>query len=294
MTRDDERARTTVWRATLPLLPSLFTIGNLLCGWAVIVHALRGDLGGAAPFVALAILFDMFDGRIARLTGTTSAFGAQLDSLADLVSFGVAPALLAYRWGLEPLGALGWLAGAAFLTAAAVRLARFNVHAAGAPEDRAEDEDLVGATDPGSHFSGLPSPAAAAVIAATVLMAPAGLHTLPSAVLALAATLVPAAQAGGEPELVVVARAAVQANDQAHLAQAGAQCIDIRQQVIGAAFFARLDQAHDARMRHALSLQCLDAGNGRIHGIAVIGTAPAIQLAVVDHRGPRPQIGTPA
>lgn len=193
MTRDDERARTTVWRATLPLLPSLFTIGNLLCGWAVIVHALRGDLGGAAPFVALAILFDMFDGRIARLTGTTSAFGAQLDSLADLVSFGVAPALLAYRWGLEPLGALGWLAGAAFLTAAAVRLARFNVHAAGAPEDRAEDEDLVGATDPGSHFSGLPSPAAAAVIAATVLMAPAGLHTLPSAVLALAATLVPAA-----------------------------------------------------------------------------------------------------
>jgi len=195
VTRDDERAGTSLRRAALPLLPSLLTIGNLLCGWAVVVHALRGDLGGAAPFVALAILFDLFDGRIARLTGTTSAFGAQLDSLADLVSFGVAPALLAYRWGLEPLGALGWLAGAAFLTAAALRLARFNVHAAAVPSDDNEQpvEALVGAADPGSHFSGLPSPAAAAVIAATVLMAPAGLHTMPSAVLALAVTLVPAA-----------------------------------------------------------------------------------------------------
>ncbi len=179
----------TVWRSALPLVPSLFTIANLLCGWAVIVHALRGDLGGAAPFIALAILFDMFDGRIARLTGTTSAFGAQLDSLADLVSFGVAPALLVYRWGLEPLGALGWLAGAAFLTAAAVRLARFNVPAADLPVN----DDSADAPDPGSYFSGLPSPAAAALIAATVLVAPAGLHTMPSALLALALTLVPAA-----------------------------------------------------------------------------------------------------
>jgi len=199
VTREDERRPASARRTLLPLLPSLFTVGNLLCGWAVVVHALRGDLGGAAPFVALAILFDMFDGRIARLTGTTSAFGAQLDSLADLVSFGVAPALLAYRWGLEPLGLLGWLAGAAFLTAAAVRLARFNVHAAHTESAQvestgpsSEDGDAALAHDPGSHFSGLPSPAAAAVIAATVLMAPAGLHTLPSAVLALAVTLVPA------------------------------------------------------------------------------------------------------
>ncbi len=190
MTRNGERIGTSLWRAALPVAPSLFTIANLLCGWAVIVHALRGDLGGAAPFIALAILFDMFDGRIARLTGTTSAFGAQLDSLADLVSFGVAPALLAYRWGLEPLGALGWLAGAAFLTAAAIRLARFNVHAGDVPVD---DDGITDAPDPGSHFSGLPSPAAAALIAATVLVAPAGLHTMPSALLALALTLVPAA-----------------------------------------------------------------------------------------------------
>lgn len=193
MTRRDDRSGPSLGGTLLPLVPSLLTVGNLLCGWAVVVHALRGDLGGAAPFIALAIVFDVLDGRLARLTGTSSPFGAQLDSLADLVSFGVAPALLAYRWGLEPLGLLGWLAGAAYLTAAAVRLARFNVGAAEATAASADADPELDDAGPGSHFSGLPSPAAAAVVAATVLVAPAGLHTVPSAVLALAVTLVPAA-----------------------------------------------------------------------------------------------------
>jgi CDP-diacylglycerol--serine O-phosphatidyltransferase len=158
------------------LVPSGLTILNLACGWAAIVHAMQGNFAGAAPFIALAILFDMLDGRIARMTGTTSAFGAQLDSLADLVSFGLAPALLVYQWGLQPLGALGWMAGFAFVAAAAVRLARFNAHPC---------------TD-GRYFTGLPSPAAAALIAATVLMFSGGLHTPRGALLGLVIVTVPA------------------------------------------------------------------------------------------------------
>ena len=173
------RAGGAVRRLATPVVPSVLTIGNLLCGWAAITHTTRGDLGGAAPFIALAIVFDVLDGRVARLTGTTSALGAQLDSLADLVSFGVAPALLAYRWGLQPLGALGWVTAGGFLVAAAVRLARFNVHA------DAPDDD-------GRYFRGLPSPAAAALVAATVLVAPDGLDTVRQSLLAVAVTAGPA------------------------------------------------------------------------------------------------------
>lgn len=172
---DDDR-HPTIWRRALPWVPSLLTLANLLCGWAAIVHAVHGEFGGAVPFIALAIVFDMADGRIARMTGTASAFGAQLDSLADLVSFGMAPALLAYQWGLQPLGGVGWLVGFSFLAAAAVRLARFNTHPCADAR----------------YFTGLPSPAAAALVAATVLMAPDGLHTTRGALLGIAVVVVPA------------------------------------------------------------------------------------------------------
>ena len=96
-------------RRGVSLLPSLFTLANLFCGWSCIVYAMRGDLATAAPFIGVAMVLDMLDGRIARMTGTTSEFGVQLDSLADVVSFGMAPAVLAYAWGLAPLGRLGVL-----------------------------------------------------------------------------------------------------------------------------------------------------------------------------------------
>src|SRR5262245_12266085 len=85
------------------LLPSIFTVGNMFCGWACVVFAMRGELETAAPFIGFAIIVDMLDGRIARLTNTTSAFGLELDSLADVISFGLAPAALAYAWGLSEL-----------------------------------------------------------------------------------------------------------------------------------------------------------------------------------------------
>jgi CDP-diacylglycerol--serine O-phosphatidyltransferase len=163
-------------RHGVSLLPSLFTIANLFCGWACAVHAMRGDLTTAAPFIGIAIVLDMLDGRIARMTGTTSEFGVQLDSLADLISFGMAPAILAFQWGLAPLGRLGWAAGFLFVTAAALRLARFNIQT---PSDK-------------RYFVGMPSPAAAAVPAATVFYFPDGMQTYQQALPALAVVLVPA------------------------------------------------------------------------------------------------------
>ena len=163
-------------RRGVSLLPSLFTLANLFCGWACVVHAMRGEFATAAPFIGVAIVLDMLDGRIARMTGTTSDFGVQLDSLADLISFGMAPAVLVFQWGLLPLGRLGWAIGFLYLTAAALRLARFNIQAA--PDKR--------------YFVGLPSPAAAGIPAATVLYFPAALATYPLALLALTMLLVPA------------------------------------------------------------------------------------------------------
>ena len=107
-------------RRGVSLLPSLFTLANLFCGWACVVHAMRGEFATAAPFIGVAIVLDMLDGRIARMTGTTSDFGVQLDSLADLISFGMAPAVLVFQWGLVPLGRLGWAIGFLYLSAAAL------------------------------------------------------------------------------------------------------------------------------------------------------------------------------
>jgi len=153
------------------LLPSMFTLANMFCGYACIVYAMRGEFETAAPFIGIAVVLDMLDGRIARMTGTTSAFGLEFDSLAD-----VAPVVLTYAWGLAPLGRVGWAAGFIFLTAGAIRLARFNIQA----------------TSDKRYFVGMPIPAAAAVPASTVYLYPFGLHDYTSALPALALMLVPA------------------------------------------------------------------------------------------------------
>src|ERR1044071_94654 len=115
------------FRRGVYLLPSLFTLGNMFCGYACVVYAMRGEYETAAPFIGFAIVLDMLDGRIARLTGTASDFGMEFDSLADVISFGVAPAILSFAWGLSPLGRIGWAVGFLFVSAAALRLARFNI-----------------------------------------------------------------------------------------------------------------------------------------------------------------------
>ena len=160
------------------LLPSLLTLGNLFCGYACVVYAMRGEYETAAPFIGIAIVLDMLDGRIARMTGTASAFGVEFDSLADIISFGIAPAILSFSWGLQPLGRLGWAAGFLFLSAAAMRLARFNLQSAAGGDKR--------------YFVGMPSPAAAGVQAATVFAYPWGLHDYRAALPVLALVLVPA------------------------------------------------------------------------------------------------------
>src|SRR3954465_6252600 len=96
------------FRRGVYLLPSLLTMGNMFCGYACVVYAMRGEYETAAPFIGLALVLDMLDGRIARLTGGESGFGLQFDSLADVVSFGIAPAILSFAWGLSSLGRLGW------------------------------------------------------------------------------------------------------------------------------------------------------------------------------------------
>src|SRR3954462_2343541 len=106
------------------LLPSLVTMGNMFCGYACVVYAMRGEYATAAPFIGFAVVLDMLDGRIARLTNTTSEFGVEFDSMADIISFGIAPAILSFAWGLQSLGRLGWAAGFMFVAAAAMRLRR--------------------------------------------------------------------------------------------------------------------------------------------------------------------------
>jgi CDP-diacylglycerol--serine O-phosphatidyltransferase len=155
----------------------MFTMANMFCGYACIVHAMRSELATAALFIGFAFVLDMLDGRIARMTGTTSAFGVEFDSLADVISFGVAPAILSFKWGLEPLGQIGWAAGFLFVSAAAVRLARFNIQAA---------------TQDKRYFVGLPSPAAACVPAATVFAYPAGFQGYAEAWAVLSMVIVPA------------------------------------------------------------------------------------------------------
>jgi CDP-diacylglycerol--serine O-phosphatidyltransferase len=150
----------------------------MFCGYACVLYAMRGHLDVAAPLIGIAMVLDMLDGRIARMTGTTSEFGVQFDSLADVISFGIAPAVLAFSWGLSELGRLGWAAGFLYVSAAAMRLARFNIQSAALHDKR--------------YFVGMPSPPAAGVVAATIYAWPYPLTGRALASSALALTLVPA------------------------------------------------------------------------------------------------------
>jgi CDP-diacylglycerol--serine O-phosphatidyltransferase len=135
------------------LLPNLLTTGALFAGFYAIVAGMKGQFEVAAIAIFVAMFFDGLDGRVARLTGTSSAFGVQYDSLSDMVSFGVAPALVSFSWALSSMGKLGWAATFIYIAGAALRLARFNTQ--------------VGTTD-NRYFRGLASPAAAAVLASLV------------------------------------------------------------------------------------------------------------------------------
>lgn len=139
-------------RRTVFILPSLFTVGNIFCGYYAILSTTQGAFVHAAYAIGIAIILDMIDGRIARLTNSSTDFGLQLDSLADVISFGIAPSVLALIWGLSAVDQrLAWMAAFTFVICGAMRLARFNIQA----------EEL-------KHFVGLPIPAAGGTIAAIV------------------------------------------------------------------------------------------------------------------------------
>ena len=140
-------------RRGIYLLPNLFTTGALFAGFYAIVQAMNGRFEFAAVAIFIAMVLDGLDGRVARLTHTQSAFGAEYDSLSDMVSFGVAPSLVVYEWALKGLGKWGWFAAFIYCAATALRLARFNTNI-----------DVVDK----HYFQGLPSPAAAALIAGFV------------------------------------------------------------------------------------------------------------------------------
>src|SRR5882724_3682287 len=149
------RRRIPPLRKGVYLLPNLFTSAGLFSGFYSIICTLNKWYWLAAVMILVAQLCDALDGRIARLTRSTSSFGIQYDSLADLVAFGVAPGILVYQWALRPWGRWGWLAASLYVTCGALRLARFNVQIASVEK---------------RYFVGLPIPAAADVIAATVLL----------------------------------------------------------------------------------------------------------------------------
>ena len=142
-------------RKGIYILPNLFTSGSLFAGFYSMVSTMNGDYRTAAIWVLVASIFDGLDGKVARLTGTSSKFGVEYDSLADVVAFGVTPGLLMYSWALRPFGRLGWLAAFLFVVCGALRLARFNVQVT---------------TVESKRFVGLPIPAAASMVSATVLL----------------------------------------------------------------------------------------------------------------------------
>ncbi|HEY2797745.1 MAG TPA: CDP-diacylglycerol--serine O-phosphatidyltransferase [Thermoanaerobaculia bacterium] len=139
------------------VLPTLFTVGNLFCGYLSVWCSIRGTFEIAAVLIIAAGVLDGLDGRIARMTHSTSAFGEQYDSMADLVSFGVAPAVLAYSWGLSDFHRLGWLVSFLFVVCGSMRLARFNI------QTHVVDK---------RYFVGLPIPAGAGSVATLVLATP--------------------------------------------------------------------------------------------------------------------------
>ena len=158
-------------RRGIYILPNIFTSLNLFFGFYGIISAIRGKFELAAVLIIIAVVFDMLDGKIARATRTTSKFGMEYDSLADLVSFGIAPGLMMYLWALQPLGRIGWLAAFLFTVCGALRLARFNTQTG---------------TISSEYFIGLPIPAAAGMNATIVLICyRLGIAQNPNAVLVL-------------------------------------------------------------------------------------------------------------
>lgn len=149
------RVDPTQLRKGIYVLPNLITTAGLFAGIYSIIASFQGDYFKAAVAIIAANVFDALDGRVARVTKTTSDFGIQYDSLADLVAFGVAPAILMYCWALAPWRTWGWLAASLYVACGALRLARFNVQFNSAQK---------------RHFIGLPIPAAAEVIASTILL----------------------------------------------------------------------------------------------------------------------------
>lgn len=141
-------------RKGIYLLPNLITLSSMFAGFYSIVASFNSDYERAAWAILIASVFDVLDGWVARMTHTTSKFGIEIDSLSDAISFGVAPGVLVYSWSLQSFGKIGWLAAFFLVACAALRLARFNVQM-GSEEKK--------------HFTGLPSPAAALMIATTVL-----------------------------------------------------------------------------------------------------------------------------
>jgi CDP-diacylglycerol--serine O-phosphatidyltransferase len=136
-------------RKGIYILPNLFTLAALFGGFYAIVMAMNGQFEQSAIGIFCAMVLDSLDGRVARMTNTQSAFGEQMDSLSDMVSFGAAPALIVYEWALKGMGKLGWIAAFVYCSGAALRLARFNTN--------------IGVVDK-RFFQGLPSPAAAALV----------------------------------------------------------------------------------------------------------------------------------
>jgi CDP-diacylglycerol--serine O-phosphatidyltransferase len=144
-----ERSRRGIY-----ILPNIFTSLNLFCGFYAVIAAIDGKFTAAAIAIIIGVMFDVLDGKIARATNTTSQFGLAYDSLADLVSFGLAPGIMIYLWALKPLGRIGWLAAFLFMACGALRLARFNSQVGTVGSD---------------YFVGLPIPAGASMAATTVL-----------------------------------------------------------------------------------------------------------------------------
>lgn len=144
-----EKARRGIY-----ILPNIFTSLNLFCGFYAVIAAIDAKFVAAAIAILIGVMFDILDGKIARATKTTSKFGIEYDSLADLISFGLAPGVMIYLWALKPMGRIGWLAAFLFMACGALRLARFN--------------SQVG-TISSDYFVGLPIPAGASMVATTVL-----------------------------------------------------------------------------------------------------------------------------
>lgn len=149
-----KKIRKKDFRRGIYILPNILTSLNIFCGFYAIISSIDGKYIAASIAIIIAVVFDTLDGKIARITKTTSKFGVEYDSLADLISFGLAPGLMIYLWALKPLGRIGWLAAFLFMTCGALRLARFNTQ--------------TGSIS-GEYFIGLPIPAAAGMAATTVL-----------------------------------------------------------------------------------------------------------------------------